>query len=140
MRAARRQTHVATESFLSETCALSGSKLRAFDPRSFTSHSAIENSGQWQINNSEHALAFFSESDLNSEIAVAVDETVCAVEWIDHPHARLLEPSFCINRFFREYSVVGKFTLETGDDQFVRDSVGLRDGFNVVVVILSVRR
>ena len=76
-------------------------------------------------------MTFFCQSDLNSEIAIAVDEAVCAVEWIDHPHARLFEPAFCVNRFFGEDAVVGKHALQAVDDQFVRDAVRVSDGLDV---------
>ena len=107
--AARR---ISERSVLSETRGLLRLKLRTLDPCSFAAHGTIQDAGQWLINNSQHALAVFGESDLNREIAVAVDETIRAVEWIDHPDARLSETAFCVDRFFREDSVVGKLAFQ----------------------------
>jgi len=66
-------------------------KLWTLDPRSVSTHGAIEHAGKRLVNDAEHTLADFSQSDLDREIAVAIDETVGAVEWIDHPHTRLFE-------------------------------------------------
>src|SRR6185503_4447676 len=135
MGATRGQTHRRQIGFIGNVCSF-GFKLRALDPCSFTSYSAIKNSGQRLINNSEHALTFFSQADLNCEIAVTVDEAVGAVERVDHPHARLFKSAFGVDRFFGEDAVVWKHALEAGDDHLVRDSVGLSYRLDVVVVVL----
>ena len=62
-----------------------------------SAHCAIEYAWQWLIYDAESALAGFTQSDLDREIAVAVDETVGAVEWIDHPDARLFETMFRVD-------------------------------------------
>src|SRR6185369_4467179 len=126
MRAAGSQTHLG-EGFLVGDFCLFGLELRTLDPCSASMHRAIEHTGQWLIDHAESTHAVLGESDLDREIAVAVDEAVCAVEWIDHPDARLFETAFCVDRFFGEDAVVGKLAFETVDDQLVSDRVSLRD-------------
>src|ERR1041384_8016371 len=62
-----------------------------FQPLPGVMYRAIHDAGQWLKDDAKNTLTVFGESDLNCEIAVAVDEAVGAVERIDHPHARLLE-------------------------------------------------
>src|SRR5689334_4965775 len=95
-------------------------------------HGSIKYAGQWLIDYAQNTGAVLGESDLDREVAVAVDEAVGAVEWIDHPHARLFETAFCVDRFFGEDAVVGKLAFETVDDQFVGDRVGLGNWLDVV--------
>src|ERR1043165_8268209 len=99
-------------------------------------HCTIEHASQRLINHTQHANTILGESDLNGEIAIAVDETICTVEWIDHPHTRLCQSSLSINRLFGKDSVVRKLALQPADDQLGRDHVSLSDGLDVVLTFL----
>ena len=77
-----------------------------------------------------------TDPHLNGEIAVTINETVSPIERIDHPHTRLCEAPFCIDRLLGENSIVGKLALQSGDDQLVGNHVSLSDRLDVVIVIL----
>src|SRR6185369_738583 len=95
-------------------------------------HGAIKHASQRLIDYTQNTGAVLGESDLDCEVAVTVDEAVRAVERIDHPHARLLETPFCVDRFFSEDAVVRKFAFQTVDNQLVRNRVGLRYWLDIV--------
>ena len=86
MRAACGQTHLGKVFLIGNFC-LFGFELWTLDPCSAAMNGAIEHARQRLIDHAKDALAILSEADLDCEIAVAVDETVRAVERIDHPHA-----------------------------------------------------
>src|SRR5690242_5835511 len=71
--------------------------LRAFEPRAEANDRAIHRVCERQVNNGDRRHAFFDETDLHGEVAVAVDEAIRAVERIDHPHARLAEAAFGVD-------------------------------------------
>ena len=96
MRSTRRQTHFGKRPCVGDAC-LFRFELRTFDPCSFATYRTIKHTGQRLINHAESTLPVLCKPDLDGEIAIAVDETIRAVEWIDHPHARLAETSFCVN-------------------------------------------
>src|SRR6185369_8466728 len=131
MRAAGSQSHGRHDSRIRDRRLL-GFKLRTLDPRSCAAHGPIKHPRQRLINHTQHALSFFGQSNLNREVAVAVDEAVGAVERIDHPDARFIQPSFGVDRFFRKDSIVRKYTLQTVNDHLVGNGVSLSYRLDVV--------
>src|SRR5687767_11238446 len=96
MRPACCQTHV-LEGLPIRNGGLFGFTLRAFNPGATTDNGAIQHTRKRQVNNANNTFAVFDEAYLHGEVAIAVDESGRAVEWIDHPDARLAETAFSIN-------------------------------------------
>src|SRR6185369_6872154 len=92
----------------------------------------VKHSGQRLVNNAEHATSVFGQTDLNREVAIAVDEAGGAVERIDHPHALLVETVRSVDRLFSEDAIAGKLPAQTRHDDFIRERVGLGDGLAIV--------
>src|ERR1700752_2762620 len=88
----------------------------ALDPTAIAGDGAIQHARQRYVHDSNNRFAVFDQTDLDGKVAVAVDETVRAVEWIDHPHARLAQAAFSIHRFFCEYAIARKFGFQSVDD------------------------
>src|ERR1043166_6389764 len=106
----------------------------AFCPRATAFDRAIKHAGQWLINNSQHAFPVFAQPNLAGEVAVATNKTGGAIEWIDHPDARLIEAMRSVNGFLCKNSVAGKFTQQTRHNYFVGEFIRLRYGLAVVGV------
>src|SRR5678815_5445452 len=101
MRATRGQTHL-RDFILRRDSSAFRFEIGALDPRSFSANCAKENSAQWLIDNSEHRLSAFGETNLHSEVSVAINETGCPVEGIDHPNAFLIKTARGVDGFFGE--------------------------------------
>src|SRR5690348_2611869 len=104
MRSTRGETHVSESLSIGNMNAL-GFSLRPLDPRATADNGAIQRVRKRQINHRDYGRAFFDETDLHGEVAVAVDEAVRAVERIDQPHARLAQAALGVDRLFGENTV-----------------------------------
>jgi hypothetical protein len=69
----------------------------AFDPRTAAIHRAEEQPAQRLVNNSEHTCPIFNQSYLDSKISITIDETICPVERVDHPHSRFNQSMLSVN-------------------------------------------
>src|SRR5690349_24204585 len=133
MRTTRGESHLG-EIFAIGNSSAFGRPLRTFDPTAATYRGAIQNVCERRVNDSDDGFAFFDKADLHGEVAVRVDESVCAVEGIDQPHARLTQTPLSVDRFLGKNAVTWKLLLQGVDDQFVGDAIGLRDRLDVVGV------
>src|ERR1043165_2428313 len=115
MRATRCESHLC-EPCVIETPVFFRLWVRTLDPRAVTDHGAIQHIGERKVDNSDNWFAVFNETDLHGEVAVAVDESISAVEWIDHPNARLAKAAFGVNRFFSKYAIAGELLFQSADD------------------------
>jgi hypothetical protein len=115
-------------------CSFSDLSL-AFDPAATANHCSKEQSTQRHVNNTEHTHPLFSESDLDREISVAIDETVRAIERIHHPHARFIEAMLSINGLFGKDPIVRKLMRESIDDQLIRHAIGLSNWLYIIIVV-----
>ena len=85
MRAAGGQTHFVRVVVGTDSCLLR-IKTRALDPAATSFHGAIQHSGKRLVNHAQHRFAIHRQANLNCKVAVALDETVGAVERVNHPH------------------------------------------------------
>src|SRR6185503_10218136 len=90
------QTHFSKLSMIRDSCTLDR-EIGTFNPTASMPRRAIHHSSERLINNGDNALGVFNQAYLDREITVALNESGCAVEWIDHPHTPLAKTTLGVD-------------------------------------------
>src|ERR1043165_3323652 len=115
-------------------------RSRAQDPGTLAARGPVENVCGGRVEDAERALAGDRQADLHGEVARARDETLRAVERVDHPHALARQPPRRDNRPLGQDAVFGEGFAERAHDQLVDRAVGLRHRLVELLLVLDAQR